>query len=63
MTSNKIITGLAMILRMLVRQKIVIILIAIIPAFFLSVVEFTTSNRMLPFQLASVGDDVFINIT
>ncbi|NND79866.1 MAG: hypothetical protein HKN53_08200 [Maribacter sp.] len=52
-----------MILRMLVRQKIVIILIAIIPAFFLSVVEFTTSNRMLPFQLASVGDDVFINIT
>lgn len=52
-----------MILRMLVRQKIVIILLLIIPAFFLSVVEFTTSDRMLPFQLASVGEDVFINIS
>ena len=52
-----------MILRMLVRQKIVIILLLIIPAFFLSIVEFTTSDRLLPFQLASVGDDVFINIS
>ncbi len=52
-----------MILRMLVRQKIVIILLLIIPAFFLTIVEFTTSDRMLPFQLASVGDDVFINIS
>ncbi|MFO7720191.1 MAG: hypothetical protein R6W85_07110 [Gillisia sp.] len=52
-----------MILRMLVRQKIVIILLLIIPAFFLTVVEFTTSDRMLPFQLASLDDDVFINIS
>ena len=52
-----------MILRMLVRQKIVIVLLLIIPAFFLSIVEFTTSDRMLPFQLASLDDDVFINIS
>jgi len=63
MTANKIITGLSMILRMLVRQKIVIILLLIIPAFFFSIVEFTTSNRLLPFQLASLDDDVFINIS
>lgn len=52
-----------MILRMLVRQKIVIILLLIIPAFFLTIVEFTTSDRMLPFQLASLDDEVFINIS
>ena len=52
-----------MILKMLVRQKIVIILLLIIPAFFLTIVEFTTSDRMLPFQLASLDDDVFINIS
>ncbi|MCJ7757223.1 MAG: hypothetical protein MUP24_03675 [Gillisia sp.] len=63
MTVNKIITGLSMILRMLVRQKIVIVLLLIIPAFFLTIVEFTTSDRMLPFQLASLDDDVFINIS
>lgn len=52
-----------MILRVLVRQKIVIILLLIIPAFFLTIVEFTSSDRMLPFQLASLDDDVFINIS
>lgn len=63
MTVNKVITGLLMIFRMLVRQKIVIILLLIIPAFFLTIVELTTSDRMLPFQLASLDDDVFINIS
>ncbi|MDB4273998.1 hypothetical protein N9869_01605 [Algibacter sp.] len=63
MTVNKIITGLSMILRMLIRQKIVIILLLIIPVFFLTIVEFTTSERMLPFQLASLDEDVFINIS
>ncbi len=60
---NKIITGLSMILRMLIRQKIVIILVLIIPVFFLTIVELTTSERMLPFQLASLDEDVFINIS
>lgn len=61
--TNKIITGLSMILKMLVRQKIVIILLLIIPAFFLTIVEFTSSDRMLPFQLASLDNDIFINIS
>lgn len=63
MTVNKVITGLLMIFRMLVRQKIVIILLLIIPAFFLTIVELTTSDRILPFQLASLDNDVFINIS
>ena len=45
MMMNKIITGLSMILRMLIRQKIVIILLLIIPVFFLTIVEFTTSEK------------------
>lgn len=63
MRAIRIYTGLSMILRMLVRQKIVIVLILIIPAFFLTIVEFTTSDRMLPFKLASLDDDVFVNIS
>lgn len=52
-----------MIFKILVRQKIVIVLLLIIPAFFLTIVEFTTSGRMLPFQLASLDDNVFIEIS
>ncbi|MFD2892766.1 hypothetical protein ACFS5J_12160 [Flavobacterium chuncheonense] len=63
MTSIKILTGLSMILKMLVRQKIVLILLMIIPAFFLTIVAFTTSDRILPFQLSSLDEEVFINIS
>ena len=63
MTFHKIITGLSMTLKMLFRQKIVMVLLLIIPAFFLSIVALTASERLLPFQLASLKDDVFINIS
>ncbi|MDF2157090.1 hypothetical protein [Algoriphagus sp. CAU 1675] len=63
MSVKKITTGVSMILRMLVRQKIVILLILVIPAFFLTIVELTSSDRILPFQLASVGEDIFVNIS
>lgn len=63
MTTKKIRTGFLMIFKMLLRQKIVITLLLIIPAFFLSVVELTTSNRILPFQLASLGEEFLINIS
>ena len=51
-----------MILKMLVRRRIVLILLAVIPAVFLSVVEFTTSERLLPFLLASLDEEVYIEI-
>ena len=63
MRTGIMIKGLSMVLRMLIRQKIAIILIVLIPAFFLTIVEFTTSSRILPFQLASVGDDVVLDIS
>lgn len=63
MNSSRIITSLFMILRMLVRRRIVIILLVVIPAVFLITVEFTTSDRMLPFRLASLEDDVFIDVS
>ena len=63
MSLNRIITGLSLILRMLVRQRIVLILLIVIPAVFLSLVEFTTSERMLPFLLASLDEEVFIEIS
>lgn len=63
MSLNRIITGLSLILRMLVRQRIVLILLIVIPAVFLTLVEFTTSERMLPFLLASLDEEVFIEIS
>ena len=62
MNSKRIRTGLNMILRMLIRQKIVLTLILLIPTVFLSMVEFTSAERVIPFQLASVGDKVFVNM-
>ena len=60
MNAKRVTTGLSMILRMLLRRRIVLILLAVIPVVFLSVVEFTTSERLVPFRLASLGEDIFI---
>ncbi len=62
MNSYRIYTGLAMILRMLVRRRIALILLAVIPAVFLSIVEFTTSEKVRPFRLASLNEEVFVDI-
>lgn len=63
MNIQRIITGLLMILRMLVRRRIVLVLIVVVPAVFLFVVEFTTPERIIPFRLASLKDIVFIEIS
>lgn len=63
MSVNRIIIGLYMIMKMLIRQRIVLILLLVIPAVFLSIVEFTTSERTLGFLLASLDDKVFIEIS
>ncbi len=62
MKSSRIATAVSMILRMIVRRKIALLLLAIIPVVFLSVVEFTTSDRVLPFRLASNDEVVFIEV-
>lgn len=62
MNPNRIYTGLSMILRMLVRRRIALILLAVIPAVFLSIVEFTASEKVLPFRLASLNEEVYVDI-
>jgi hypothetical protein len=52
-----------MILRMLVRRRIVLILLIVIPTIFLFTVSITTSDRLLPFQLASLEKEVFIEVS
>ena len=52
-----------MIFRMLVRRRVVIVMFIVIPAVFLSVVALTTSNRILPFGLASLQNNPFIEIS
>jgi hypothetical protein len=63
MNVQRIITGLIMILKMLLRRRIVLILIAVVPAIFLFVVEITTPERIIPFRLASMQEEIFINIS
>lgn len=63
MSINRIAIGFLMILRMLFRRRIVLILLGVIPIVFLSVVEITTSSRMLPFKLASLESEVFIEVS
>jgi len=49
-----------MILKMLVRRRIILIALVIIPLAFLTGIELTASQRMIPFRLASLDVKVFI---
>jgi ABC-2 type transport system permease protein len=62
MTAYRIFTSLSMILRMLFRRRIAIILLVVIPVVFLSIVEFTTSERVLPFRLSSLSEKTYVEI-
>lgn len=63
MKKGRITIGIYMIMRMMVRHRIVFVLMVVIPFVFLSVVEATTSERILPFRLASLEDEVWVEIT
>ena len=47
----------------LLRRKIVLILLLVIPAVFLTVVKLTSSERELPFRLSSVSKETLISIS
>ena len=51
---NKIYTSSYMTFLMLVRRRIVLLLIILIPVIFLSVVNWTSSDHLIPFQLMSL---------
>lgn len=63
MTAYRIYKSLSMILMMLFRRRIALILLAIIPVVFLSIVVITTPEIILPFRLASLNKEVFIKIS
>lgn len=63
MSLIRIYISFSMILRMLIRRRIVLILFVIIPAVFFSIVDLTTSNRVLPFRLASLENEIFIEVS
>ncbi len=49
-----------MVLRMLLRRRIILIALLVIPVVFLTVVELTAPTRVIPFRLASLDIRVFI---
>jgi len=62
MNWNRVGIGFAMTLRMLLRRRIVLLLLAVIPAVFLGIVKITSTDRPLPFRLASLTEETFITI-
>lgn len=54
--------SLLMTMRMLVRQRIVLILLAIIPAVFLFTVVATTPETLITFRIASLSKDIWIEV-
>ena len=63
MKLNKINISINFILKMLFRRRIVMVLFFSIPIIFLGIVNFTTSDRVLPFILASMGNEVYVEIS
>ncbi len=49
-----------MILKMLVRRRIILITLVVIPVAFLTGVELTASHKIIPFRLASLDEKIFI---
>lgn len=63
MNRNRIFTSLIMVLQMIIRRRIGLVLLAVIPAVFLSTVAYTTTNRVLPFRIAALAKEVFIEVS
>lgn len=60
MRAIRIVTAITMILRMLLRRRIILVALLLIPAVFLTIVELTAPTRFIPFRLASLDLRVFI---
>ena len=60
MKGIRIFTALTMILRMLLRRRIILISLLVLPFVFLTIVELTAPTRFIPFRLASLDVRVFI---
>ncbi|MBA3766076.1 MAG: ABC transporter permease [Acidobacteria bacterium] len=56
-------TGWAMTIRELLRSRIVIILIFLIPTLFYALIALTTPRRIIPFKLASVSGEPVVEVS
>ena len=63
MRLNRIFISVIFVLKMLFRRGIVITLFIIIPLVFFNVVDLTTSERILPFLLGSMAEEVIIEVS
>jgi hypothetical protein len=62
MSLNRLRISFMMTLRMLLRRRIVLLLMLVIPAIFLGIVSLTTSERPLPFRLSSLDEEPVVAI-
>ena len=62
MNFDRITISFLMTLRMLLRRRIVLVLLLVIPAVFLSIVRLTSSSLPLPFRLASLAGEPVVSI-
>jgi hypothetical protein len=56
-------TGWLMTARELLRSRIVLILLFLIPALFYAIVALTTTGRVITFKLASISEDTFVEVS
>ncbi|WP_297695310.1 ABC transporter permease [uncultured Eudoraea sp.] len=63
MSLKRIMISFKMTLLMLLRRRIVLILIAVIPVVFLMIVGLTSTERPLPFRLASLSEETIITVS
>ncbi len=62
MKFRRILTGFDLTLRQLWRRRITLLLLLVIPSVFYWVVYYTTSERIVPFKLASISEDTLIEV-
>lgn len=63
MKGPRLYISVVLIFKLLIRRRIVPILLLVIPAAFFFVVYLTTSTRIVPFRVASMVEDVFIEVS
>ena len=56
-------TGALMTVRELLRNRVVLIMLFVIPSVFYTLVALTTPDRPIAFKLASVSEDTFVSVS
>ncbi|TLX73287.1 ABC transporter permease [Labilibacter sediminis] len=62
MKESRLYISFVLIMKLLLRRRMVPVLMVVIPAAFFLVVYLTTSTRVIPFRVASMAEDIFIEV-